>query len=78
MVLGYFIIQFLQWYRLDGYSSQSEAWIPSSISKSQSEAEELRNPVLTSKSKIIWKLDFVSERFCPKIEGFSQNRVCIF
>ena len=55
MVLGYFIIQFLQ-----------------------SEAEELRNPVLTSKSKIIWKLDFVSERFCPKIEGFSQNRVCIF
>ena len=51
---------------------------PSSISKSQSEAEELINPVLTSKSKIIWKLDFVSERFCPKIEGFSQNRVCIF
>ena len=62
MVLGYFIIQFLQLILTEKLRLK----------------DELRNLVLTSKSKIIWKLDFVSERFCPKVEGFSQNRVCIF
>ena len=62
MVLDYFIIQFLQLILTEKLRLK----------------DELRNLVLTSKSKIIWKLDFVSERFSPKVEGFSQNRVCIF
>lgn len=77
MVLGYFIIQFLQLI-LTEWSFHPIRALSARAYQRPRLKDELKNPVLTGKSKIIRKLDFVLERFSPKGEGFSQNRVCIF